>query len=308
MKKKVICIQVILIVLFVPVFIKAEEGNRTYTDAFAGIEFVHVKSGCFDMGDTFGVGYDDETPVHEVCVNGFYIAKYEVTVEKFNMFVSDTKYKTDAEKEGFGKTINNAATKLIDKKGANWRNPGFFQNNKHPVVLVSWNDAFAYIEWLNSKTGMDYRLPTEAEWEYAARSGGKRFKYSWGNGSPYSNIDIGKLNTKLYPKFQIWDGDDEYIYSAPVGNSRANELGLYDFTGNISEWCSDWYDEDYYVERVKNNPKGPLQGSSKVFRGGSCHCEPRYARASLRLFRDPSYRYYYLGFRLARDGLGSKKK
>ncbi len=302
MKKHLLYILIISFVLFVPVINQAEEEKDTaYTDALTGIEFVYVKGGCFDMGDTFGVGYDDEAPIHEVCVNGFYIAKYEVTVEEFKIFVRDTGYKTDAEKEGYGKTINNDATKLIDKEGASWRNPGFFQNNKHPVVLVSWNDVAAYVEWLNSKTGIKYRLPTEAEWEYATRSGGKRHKYSWGNGYPRDRMANSPLSNELYPKFQIWDGDDRYIYSAPVGSSKVNELGLYDLTGSVSEWCSDWYSEDYYAERVKHNPKGPTQGSSKVFRGGSCHCQPRYARASLRLFSTPSYRYYYLGFRLARN-------
>ncbi len=301
MSKHFLYILIISFVLFVPVIIQAEEKkDLAYTDTLTGMKFIYVKGGCFDMGDTFGIGYDDETPVHEVCVNDFYIAKYEVTIEEFKMFVSDTGYKTDAEKEGSGKTINNYATRLIDKKGADWRNPGFYQNNKHPVVLVSWNDAVAYVEWLSSKTGMKYRLPTEAEWEYATRSGGKRYKYSWGNENHQYNIANGSLSNELYPKFQIWDGDDKYIYSAPVGSSKANELGLYDLTGNVSEWCSDWYGEEYYAEDVKHNPKGPLQGSSRVLRGGSCHCQPRYARASLRLFRAPSYRYYYLGFRLVK--------
>ncbi|MCP4269290.1 MAG: formylglycine-generating enzyme family protein [Candidatus Brocadiaceae bacterium] len=309
MRKHLLYILIISLALFESVIILAEEINvPTTTDTLTGMEFVYIKGGCFDMGDTFGVGYDDETPVHEACVNDFYIAKYEVTVAEFKMFVTDTGYKTDAEKEGFGKTINNDANKLIDKEGANWRNPGFFQNNKHPVVLVSWDDAEAYIKWLNNKTGMEYRLPTEAEWEYAARSGGKQYKYSWGNGNPHGIITSGQLSSELYPKFQIWDGDDEYIYSAPVGSSKANELGIYDMTGNISEWCSDWYGEEYYSVSDKHNPKGPTQGSSKVFRGGSCHCQPRYPRASLRLFRTPSYRYYYLGFRLARNGSGLTNK
>ncbi len=248
------------------------------------------------MGDTFGIGYDDEMPVHEVCINDYYIAKYEVTVGEFNKFASETGYKTDAEKEGWGCTINSDATELINKEGADWKNPGFHQDSNHPVVQVSWNDAIAYIEWLNSRTGKRYRLPTEAEWEYAARNGGKKQKYSWGN----NNKAEDSLNQQHYQKFQILDGDDRYVYTSPIGSFEASGLGLYDMTGNVSEWCSDWYGEYYYAKSSKHNPQGPSIGDTRVLRGGSCHCEPRFARTSLRLTRAQYYRYYYLGFRLAR--------
>ncbi len=287
---------VMFFVFLISPIINAEADDLTCTDEVTGVEFVLIEGGCFDMGDTFGDGYDDETPVHEVCVNDFYIAKYEVTVGEFNKFVSETGYTTDAEKEGWGCSVNDDATKLINKKGADWRNPGFNQDSKHPVVQVSWNDAMAYIEWLNRKTGKRYRLPTEAEWEYAARNGGKRQKYSWGN----DDRAKASLNKRHYQKFQIWDGDDRYIYTSPVGSFEVSELGLYDMTGNVSEWCLDWYGEEYYAKKVKRNPQGPSVGDSRVLRGGSCHCKPRFARTSLRLTRAPSYRYYYLGFRLAR--------
>ncbi|MGR3293614.1 MAG: formylglycine-generating enzyme family protein [Candidatus Scalindua sp.] len=276
--------------------INAKANDLTCTDEATGMEFVFIKGGCFDMGDTFGVGYDDETPVHEVCINDFYIAKYEVTVGEFRTFVSETGYKTDAEKDGWGCTINSDATELINKKGADWKNPGYLQNGNHPVVQVSWNDAMAYIEWLNRRAGKIYRLPTEAEWEYAARNGGKKQMYSWGN----NNKAEDSLTQQHYQKFQILDGDDRYVYTSPVGSFEANELGLYDMTGNVSEWCSDWYGENYYVKSSKHNPQGPSIGESRILRGGSCHCEPRFARTSLRLTRAQSYRYYYLGFRLAR--------
>lgn len=296
MKKYLLYTLIVSLVLLLSLIVNAKADNLTSTDEATGMEFVLIKGGCYDMGDTFGVGYDDETPVHEVCINDFYIAKYEVTVREFRKFVSETGYKTDAEKEGWGCTVNSDATELINKKGADWKNPGYLQDGNHPVVQVSWNDAMAYIEWLNRRAGKRFRLPTEAEWEYAARNGGKRYKYSWGN----NNKAEDSLNQQHYQKFQILDGDDRYVYTSPVGSFEANELGLYDMTGNVSEWCSDWYGENYYVKSSKQNPQGPSIGESRILRGGSCHCEPRFARTSLRLTRAQSFRYYYLGFRLAR--------
>ncbi|MHC4321079.1 MAG: formylglycine-generating enzyme family protein [Planctomycetota bacterium] len=296
MKKHLLHTLIVSLVFLLPLIVNAKADNLTSTDEATGMEFVFIKGGCFDMGDTFGVGYDDETPVHEVCINDFYIAKYEVTIGEFKKFVSETGYKTDAEKEGWGCTINSDATELINKKGADWKNPGYLQDGNHPVVQVSWNDAVAYIEWLNHRTGKKYRLPTEAEWEYAAKNGGKKQKYSWGN----NNKAEDSLNQQHYQKFQILDGDDRYVYTSPVGSFEANELGLYDMTGNVSEWCSDWYGENYYLKSSKHNPQGPSTGDTRVLRGGSCHCEPRFARTSLRLTHAQSYRYYYLGFRLAR--------
>ncbi|MCP4996404.1 MAG: SUMF1/EgtB/PvdO family nonheme iron enzyme, partial [Gammaproteobacteria bacterium] len=156
-------------------------GNpEAYKEPATGMEFVLVKGGCYDMGDTFGDGDDNEKPVHEVCVDGFYIGKYEVTVGEFRRFVNETGYRTDADTGG-GMYVW-TGNKWEKESGRGWRSPGFSQTDNHPVVGVSWNDAQKYINWLNRKSGKSYRLPTEAEWEYAARSGGKRYKYSWGNG------------------------------------------------------------------------------------------------------------------------------
>ncbi len=114
------------------------------------------------------------------------------------------------------------------------------------------------------------------------------------------DISKGSLNQQHYQKFQITDGDDRYVYTSPIGSFEANELGLYDMTGNVSEWCSDRYGENYYIKSRKHNPQGPSIGDTRVLHDGSCHCESRFARTSLRLTRAQTYRYYYLGFRLAR--------
>jgi len=239
-----------------------------YRDAATGMEFVLVKGGCYEMGDTFGDGYRDEKPVHEVCVSDFYIGKYEVTVGGFRKFVNDTGFRTEAERD------DGCFVYKVDKwerdRNKNWRDPGFSQDDRNPVVCLSWNDAKALADWLKGKTGKDYRLPTEAEWEYAARSRGKNYKHSWGSGGPAGNVADMSFK-RQFPNWSIWwEGyDDGYVFTAPVGAFPSNEIGLYDMTGNVWEWVSDWYDEDYYKNSPKNNPQGPGSGNIKVLRGGS---------------------------------------
>lgn len=242
------------------------ENASTYTEPITGMEFVFVKGGCYWMGDTFGDGLDNEKPVHEVCVDDFWMGKYEVTVGEFRKFVNETGYRTDAEKgEGCVNLVIGGNEKWIS---LNWNNPGFAHDDRHPIVCVSWNDANAFIEWQKMKTGKSYRLPTEAEWEYAARSGGKKYKYSWGNGSPSGNI-LDESFKKAFPESpSIWGGyDDGFVYTAPVGTYRPNEIGLYDMSGNVLEWSQDWYGGDYYKNSPRNNPQGPSSGEQFVVRG-----------------------------------------
>ena len=264
-------------------------------------DMVFIPGGCFEMGDIFGDGVDVEMPVHEVCVKDFYMRRYEVTVGEFRRFVDKTKYKTEVEKEGYGLILTSKGDSLEVSAGADWRNPGFPQNDSQPVVLISWNDAKAYIEWLSSREGKEYRLPTEAEWEYAARSGGKKYKYSWRNESPEGNIAGEEVKVKFPERpWPVWESyEDEYVFTAPVGNSKSNELGLYDMTGNVWEWCSDWYDSDYYKSSSKGNPEGPSSGDYKVLRGGSWLNTPRAIRVSYRIKNKRAYTRDDVGFRLA---------
>ncbi len=274
------------------------KGNpEAYKEPATGMEFVLVKGGCYEMGDTFGDGKKDEKPVHEVCVDGFYIGKYEVTVGEFRRFVNDTGYRADADTGG-GMYVW-IGNKWEKQSGRGWRSPGFSQTDNHPVVGVSWNDAQKYINWLNRKSGKSYRLPTEAEWEYAARSGGKRYKYSWGNGSLSGNIADEAANRKF--NWTIWEGyDDGYAYTAPVGSYRSNMTGLYDMTGNVWEWCQDIYSKDAYRKHQRNNPVYRGSGSNRIDRGGSWGSKPGSLRASFRGSYTPDYRRGTLGFRLAR--------
>jgi formylglycine-generating enzyme required for sulfatase activity len=252
-------------VFFISLIVHAEkEKALTCTDSVTGMEFVLVKGGYFHMGDNLrgvdndGVGDvdNDEMPVHEVCVDDFYIGRHEVTQGQWGEVMGS--------------------------------NPSNFMNgNNFPVERVSWNDVQDFIRKLNNRTGRNYRLPTEAEWEYAARSGEK--KETWAGTSDKSELR----------RYAWYSSNNSRGQTHPVGQKEPNGLGLYDMTGNVWEWCPDWYDESYYKNSPRNNPKGASSGSRHVYRGGSWFDEPRYARASNRYGNTPGHKSSNLGFRLA---------
>lgn len=194
-------------------------------------EFVKVAGGTIAMGDEWMIGYADEQPVHEVTLKDFSISKTEVTVGQYRAFCR-------------------AVGKSMPSDAPNW---GWHDNN--PMVYVTWYDAVAYCDWLSEKTGNLCRLPTEAEWEYAARGGAqsKGYKYS-GSQSPYS---------------VAWFSDNSNKRTQAVATKSPNELGLYDMSGNVYEWCIDWYANDYYSNSPSSNPRGPATGTNRVLRGGS---------------------------------------
>ena len=258
---------------------------------------VFVKGGCFQMGDVFSDVFSSEKPVHEVCVDDFYLGKYEVTVGEFRKFVKETGYRTEAEQQDGCHTWSGKAEEK--KKEFNWRNTNFPQSEKDPVICVSWNDTYEYIKWLNKKEWRRYRLPTEAEWEYAARSRGKVYKYSWGNGVPTGNIADDKAKSELLGITDEQGYNDGYALTSPVGSFKPNELGLYDMSGNVSEWAADWFDKEYYDISPKNNPKGPIEGKCKAIRGGSWNPLLQLFQTTTRLCSDPGARGAWLGFRLA---------
>jgi len=259
-------------------------GGQSFTDATTGMEFVFVKGGCYEMGDAFGDGEGEEKPVHNVCVNDFHLGKYEVTVGQFRTFVQDTNYRTEAEK-GDGCYVWNGSK--WEKDGSkSWRSPGFSQDDNQPAVCVSWNDTQTFNDWISRKGGKSYRLPTEAEWEYAARSGGKKEKYA------------GTSNDNGLGDY-AWYHANSGSKTHPGGQKRPNGLGLYDMTGNVWEWCQDWYGEKYYGESPRDNPHGPSSGQYRVVRGGSWGSGPQDVRAAFRSRPDPAYRLSISGFRLS---------
>ncbi|MBI4682107.1 MAG: formylglycine-generating enzyme family protein [Nitrospirae bacterium] len=259
---------------------------------------VLVKGGCFQMGDIFRDVPSSEKPVHEVCVNDFYLGKYEVTVGEFRQFVKAAGYKTEAEQQdGCHSWVGDGTEEKI--RDHNWNNPGFPQTEKDPVVCISWNDANNYIQWLNKNKGTKYRLPTEAEWEYAARSGGKTYIYSWGNDTPSGNVADESAKKEL-SGLNIWKGyNDGYAYTAPVGSFMPNELGIYDMSGNVYEWVLDWQEDDYYRHSPRSNPKGPDKGKYKILRGGAWDLQPDTARSTSRYWNEAGARAVCMGFRLA---------
>jgi formylglycine-generating enzyme required for sulfatase activity len=259
---------------------------------------IFVKGGCFLMGDIFSDVPSSEKPVHEVCVDDFYTGRYEVTLGEFRQFINETGYKTEAEsQDGCHSWVGDGREEKI--KDHNWDNTGFMQTETDPVVCVSWNDVHNYIQWLNKKEGTRYRLLTEAEWEYAARSRGKEYLYSWGNGEPSGNVADESALREL-SMLNIWKGyDDGHAYTAPAGSFRPNDLGIYDMSGNVYEWVADWQEDNYYAKSPSKNPKGPDRGTYKLLRGGAWDLQPDTARTTSRYWNIAAARAVCMGFRLA---------
>ncbi len=222
----------------------------------------------------------DEQPVHSVSVDKLAMGRYEVTVAEFRRFVNATGYQTYAEKKGGCYSYANG-WKWVD--GADWRNPGISQTDTHPVVCVSWNDATAYTKWLSEQTGHTYRLPTEAEWEYAARAGTET-KYWWGN-------EIGSNKANCYNNLC----GDSFDYTAPVGSFAKNPFGLYDTVGNVWEWTCSEYEGKYAGKEQQCADAGYF-----VLRGGAWNDNATRARSANRDGNDPANRGGDCGFRPAR--------
>jgi formylglycine-generating enzyme required for sulfatase activity len=224
----------------------------------------------------------------------FYLGVTEVTRGQFRQFADDTGYKTDAEKEG------NEFT---------WRDPHFEQTDEHPVVYVSWNDAVGFCEWLSRKDGKTYRLPTEAEWEYACRAGTTTW-YSFGD-DPEGLAAVGNVldatareKSSDFPDINVLNtspiaASDGYVYTAPVGRFRPNAWGLFDMHGNVWEYCTDWYGAQYYKQSPLDDPPGPGGATARVARGGAWRYGPREARLARRGGQPPGIRDWNVGFRLA---------
>lgn len=258
---------------------------------------VFIKGGKFLMGASDEMPY--EAPVHEVSVNSFWMDEREVTVEEFAKFVGKTGYKTEAEKFGWSAVFNIKTGEWEKTDGADWRHPegkGSETRSDEPVCQISWNDANEYAKWAGK------RLPTEAEWEYAARGGLSGKKYSWGD----------KLRPEGKPVANWWQGsfplnntgEDGFIKRAPVGKFPPNGYGLRDIIGNVWEWCADWYADDYYSKTKQDNPKGAESGTERAIRGGSWMCAENFCsnyRVAARSHATPDSGMNNLGFRCARS-------
>ncbi|AYL40282.1 formylglycine-generating enzyme family protein [Streptomyces fungicidicus] len=278
---------------------------------------VRLPGGEFAMGDAFGEGYraDGETPVHPVRLTPFHIDETAVTNARFAAFVKATGHVTDAERHGssavFHLVVDAPAADIlgnaagapwwINVRGAHWRRPEGVRSDvtgrqNHPVVHVSWNDASAYARWAGK------RLPTEAEWEYAARGGLDGRRYAWGD----------ELTPDGRWRCNIWQGrfphtntaEDGHLTTAPVKSYRPNGFGLWNTAGNVWEWCADWFSPAYYAHSAPEDPHGPDTGTARVLRGGSYLCHDSYCnryRVAARSSNTPESSSANLGFRCAND-------
>ena len=274
---------------------------------------VPLDGGCFEMGSPADEdGRDEDERRHEVCVEPFELGRHEVRVGEFRRFVQATGYRTDAERNAGGESgcwaldLNDQESPWDWRDWASWRRPNQYQDNRddHPVACVSLNDAQAYLDWLNRETGGGYRLPTEAEWEYAARAGTETARY-WGDDSAliqacdYANVtDRTPLPNGSSWSEPLFDCRDGYAFAAPVGQKRPNAFGLYDMLGNLWEWTCSAYDADYGGAERRCLSKN--DDARRVIRGGSWSINPRLLRAANRDRGAPDDRGDDLGFRLAR--------
>ncbi len=252
-------------------------GSRTFTP-----EMVRVQGGTFKMGCTSEQDNcdDDEKPVHSVTVSSFSIGKFEVTVKEYLAFCNETggNYPEWLEK-GNKYHIDTGTADYYKRKGYN-RN-----SSNLPIVGVSWNNAKAYCNWLSRKTGQNFRLPTEAEWEFAARGGNKSRSYQFSGSNSVGDV--------------AWYSGNSGGKSHQVGTKRANELGIYDMSGNVWEWCLD--DMRDYTSSSQTNPKGSTSSSSRALRGGSWDNNGRVTRVANRNRYVTDNRIINFGFRVARD-------
>ncbi len=276
---------------------------------------VRLSGGRFLMGtdDADAYSQDGEGPMHEVEIGPFLVDRYAVSNARFRAFVAATGYVTEAERFGWSFVFagllpdNFPPTRRVahapwwrQVHGADWRHPEGPQSQiadrpNHPVVHVSWNDAMAFCRWAGT------RLPTEAEWEYAARGGLRQRRYPWGD----------ELEPGGEHRMNVWQGRfptlntcaDGYYGTAPVDAFPPNGYGLYNMTGNVWEWCGDWFSRDYYRHAPRLDPTGPRQGSQRVIRGGSYLSHRSYSyryRVSARAANTPDSATGDLGFRCVR--------
>ena len=269
-----------------------------------GMELALIKAGKFMMGSTpqqveeLAASYPQfrfkkeqaasEQPPHQVRISRpFYLGVHEVTRGQFAEFVRATSYETESERDGKGGSGFDLKTQRPGSSPEySWRNTGFRQSDKHPVVNVTWNDAMAFCEWLSRKEGKTYRLPTEAEWEYACRAETATL-YSTGDDAN-ELVRVANLGAQA----------DGYRFTAPVGSFEPNGFGLFDMHGNVSEWCADRFGGEYYAGSPAVDPTGPSRGSLRVTRGQAWQGAGPCVRSANRDPWDPAARGMSIGFRV----------
>ncbi len=306
-----------LLLLLVPITsIQAQDSGTPHT-------WITIPAGRFMMGgqvpaeqvasDFAAYGrapeyFSDEYPQHLVEITKpFLLSETEVTVGQFKQFVEETKYKTDAERDGQGGWgYDKSLGKCVGRDlRFSWRDAGYPQNDQFPVVNVTWDDCQAYCQWLSRKERRMVRLPTEAEWEYACRSGSSQY-YSMSNKpdelTTFARTLMPDSTSIVHAVQNLKIAEDSSIaFPVPVKSFPKSALGLYDMHGNVWEWTADWHDEHYYQRSPAKDPQGPLQGRVKVRRGGGWNSFPLWARASFRNWNTVESRCINLGFRVVAE-------
>lgn len=300
-----------------------------------GMAFVMVPAGTFVMGgapttaqfarDFPGLeprrlaGLTDEDPAHEVRITrAFWLGRTEVTVGQFRAFLRASGHVPESVADGtgaYGFDAARAAAPAVDGDAFagrdprwSWADPGFPQGEDHPVTNVSWHDAVAMADWLSRTEGRRYRLPTEAEWEYACRAGTRTHWHSGDDPASLATVaNVFDLDSAAdWPRWRdralpVHDG---WRFTAPVASFAPNAFGLHDMHGNVWEWVADRHADDAYARSARDDPPGPADGHLRVRRGGSWHTWPFYARCGFRNWNTPQTRYVLLGFRLLREDEG----
>jgi len=308
---KLVWLVVLTLLGWMPV---SAEIVQRFSDCVFCPEVIVVPSGSYSRGSSEAQGKalgvpskvtSRERPVHEVYIGYAFGLTSTITRDQFARFVSVTERKTLP--GCFGWRIKPGGWQLHDER--DWLNPGYSQSGSHPVVCVSWLDAQAYASWLSEETGEQYRLPTEAEWEYAARAGSTAARF-WGDdreeACSYANVydesaQQAPENSQTAGAAFVFSCNDGYAFTAPVGSFRSNAFGLSDMLGNVWEWVEDCFYWTYVDAPL--NGAAALDGicEERVVRGGSAANDPQSLRVSERGKNRPEERYNYLGFRLVRE-------
>jgi len=271
-------------------------------DLGAGVkmEMVLVPAGEFMMGSANDPDAEPpEKPAHKVKISQpFYIGKYDVTVAQFKAFAEAMKFQTEAEKRNSGWKMF-GGNQWGEVAGLNWYNPSFKQEDDHPVVFMTWDDTHEFCKWATKLAGRTVRLPTEAEWEYAAR-GPKSLKYPWGDKweGIIANVADASLRRAGINQGGI-NEDDGYPYTSPGGTYKnASWCGAFDMAGNVYQFCQDYFNEKYYGESPALDPQGPAKGVNRVLRGGCWNCGPGSCRSARRMASEPGACFPERGFRV----------
>lgn len=297
-----------------------------------GMDMVLIPAGEFTMGSEATVeelarlfpayepkrlhNLSDEAPAHRVRITRpYYMARTEVTVGQFRQFLAASGHVPESVADGTGGYgYNPAYDPATSQRGDafegrdarySWQAPGFAQTDAHPVVNVTWNDAVALARWLSETEQRRYRLPTEAEWEYACRAG-TRTQFHGGD-DPASLARVANVfdadAAVNWPQWKAYalSSADGYAFTAPVGRFEPNAFGLLDMHGNVWEWTADWHDDTYYARSPVEDPQGPADGEVKVRRGGSWHTWALYARCAYRNWNTRQTRYTLVGIRLVME-------